>query len=390
MKKPKLLIIAPLYVDTPLRGYEKLLKYHIEELVFYYDVDLVTLDRQGKRIAVRMDTLTNQVFVKSSPSSKFLGMAKAFISRLPFQCGEFCTGQFRNTIKTLTESKDYDRILCYMARTYPSVPKKLHFKTIVFAIDPLCVSYHLSARRLKFWMSIPYKVEGFLVKRLEKSIMAAARTFALISKYDARRQMKLFRPTRPVSVIRYGSKLASSNKPLAMRDSNVLVVSGSGFYPPNVRALKYLLLSVWPELQKLGNLQLHIIGSSIDADIESIAKRFPDVEVLGFVEDVYRPISNALASLCLVDLNVGVQTKVLEAMSCGTPVICSKASGNGVGACHNRDIMVANSPAEIAAAVQILRENPDTWKKISENSYILAKETHHWAGSVSDIIAVLK
>jgi glycosyltransferase involved in cell wall biosynthesis len=389
MPRRRLLVIAPFCAEVALRGYEKFLRFHLPDLILHYDVDLVTLGSFGRRALHRSPGVASQTVVPSSLMSRVVGGLLCLLRGLPTQCAEFCAPAFRRAIAKMVGSHDYDRVLCYMARTFVSVPSALHSKTIVFAIDPLLASYRLSARVSGFPLHVAYALEGFLVGRLESRIMTVARRYVLISSYDARRYVRLFRPPHGIDLIRYGSTPAKSIRPLPERDRGMLLVSGSGFYAPNVRALRYLLEAVWPEVRKRAGYRLRIIGADIDPHVRQLASTFPDVEVLGFVENVYDHLSSAFACLCLVDLNVGVQTKLLEAMSCGTPAICSRASRNGVGAKNGRDVLVATTPAEIVDALEALRESPELWKAISENAYGFICRRYLWEYSSQDLLTVL-
>ena len=390
MSRSRLLIIAPFCAKNPVRGYEKFLEHHIVELVRYYDIDLVTLGKSGRRQLHHPSGLKSQIEFKSSFFSRMIGGLLCLLKGLPIQCSEFYAPPFRQIIGKLVNSEDYDNVVCYMARTFVSLPTNIHQKTIVFAIDPLVISYRLSARVSGFMRRIAYKIEGFLIGRFECHVIKNAKKFALISQHDVRRCSRLFRPKNRIELIRYGVNISEYNLPLEARDSRKLVVSGSGFYPPNIRALKYLLNFVWPEVSKLGYFHLRIIGADIDPNIRQLAREFPDVEVVGFVDNVFEYLSNSFACFCLVDLDVGIQTKLLEAMSCGTPAICSKASSKGVGALDGREVLVAQLPSEIVAALETLRSHPDRWQYISRNSYDFVERRYQWENSSHDLIKIIE
>ena len=390
MSRSRLLVIAPFCAEIPLRGYEKFLKHHIEELVINYDVDLVTLGASGLRKLHNPLFLNSQTVVQSGLLSRLIGGLLCLFKGLPIQCAEFYSPTFRQIIEKMVVSENYDKVICYMARTFAVVPEKIHAKTIVFAIDPLVVSYRLSSRVSGFLRRMAYKLEGYLIGRFEGYIIKNARSFALISQHDVRRYLRLFGPQNQIDLIRYGVNLAKSNVPLKARDSKLLVVSGSGFYAPNVRALQYLLEFVWPEIRKLGYFRLKIIGAEIDPKIRQLAKAFPDVEVVGFVDNVFEYLSNAFACFCLVDLDVGVQTKLLEAMSCGTPAICSWASSKGVGAIDRQEVLIAQSPAEVVAALEQLRADSEKWQSISRAAYEFIGQRYLWENSSQDLLKIIK
>jgi glycosyltransferase involved in cell wall biosynthesis len=47
-----------------------------------------------------------------------------------------------------------------------------------------------------------------------------------------------------------------------------------------------------------------------------------------------------------VQLGCGVQTKVLEAMAAGVPVVCTPSANEGVGATPEEEVLLAETPAQ--------------------------------------------
>lgn len=276
-----------------------------------------------------------------------------------------------------------------MTRVFPAIPVNAHDRTIVFAIDPLWVSYRLLSRVSNLFYKVAYALEGYRIRRLDHRIMCSASRYALISRHDIRRYGRLLRPPRDIDYIPYGCDLASENRLYQDRDPKILIVSGAWHYAPNVRALRYLLEDVWPAVHRLGYFKLRIIGANIDSEITTIINRNPDVELVGYVDSIYDHLSNAFAALCLVDLDVGVQTKVLEAMSCGTPVICNSSSNNGVRGQHRKDLLIANSPREILVALLELYRSRDLWESISSNAYSFIERNFLWSRSFKSLISII-
>ena len=66
-------------------------------------------------------------------------------------------------------------------------------------------------------------------------------------------------------------------------------------------------------------------------------------------------MERAMVSLCGVQVVVGAQTKVLEAMGCGTPVVSTPAGNYGIDGVSGRELHVAEGAEAFAArAIELL------------------------------------
>lgn len=387
--KPKLLILAPFYSDTPFRGYEKLLLHHLNAISNEYEIDLVTLAVDGRRACSRPKGVRRHFKVRIGCTDFVRGFFSVVWTISPFQCWKFMSPAFSRALARATSECQYDDVLCYMVRSYVAVPPSLRKITTVFGIDPLTLSYRFSAARSKFHFKIVYLLEAWLMRRLEKRAVSESRRYALITSRDVRNFRKKLGICRRIDVVRYGCDLLEQRRSLDSRDKGLVVVTGNGSYAPNVRALSYLLEEVWPIIRNYGNFRLEIVGGDIHPRIRSLAARYCDVTVVGYVSSVSARISEALASLCLTDVDVGVQTKLLESMACGTPAICSRASANGLNAVDGQDLLVADSAKEVALALKRLQSSESHWGFISLQGYEFVRNHHKWSDSTADLKAVL-
>ena len=52
-----------------------------------------------------------------------------------------------------------------------------------------------------------------------------------------------------------------------------------------------------------------------------------------------------------MQIGIGMQNKILEAMSMGLPVITTTLANNAIGAAHGKEIWIANTPEKVAEAI---------------------------------------
>jgi glycosyltransferase involved in cell wall biosynthesis len=151
----------------------------------------------------------------------------------------------------------------------------------------------------------------------------------------------------------------------------------------------FILKEVWPIISRYNVFRLEIIGASVHPKIRRLASHFADVSVVGYVPSIEERLSSALASLCLVELDVGVQTKLLESMACGTPAVCGRASAEGIGATADQHLVVADSPQSVADALKRLRDSAEYWERLSMQGREFVRSHHQWSESAVDLLRIL-
>jgi glycosyltransferase involved in cell wall biosynthesis len=95
----------------------------------------------------------------------------------------------------------------------------------------------------------------------------------------------------------------------------------------NSEGLEWFFDSVYPNL--INPKRIKIIGAELDPKTALKLSKF-NVEILGFIENPYLLIANSKALIAPLFNGAGVKVKVVEALACGTPVIGSNVSFEGI------------------------------------------------------------
>jgi glycosyltransferase involved in cell wall biosynthesis len=131
---------------------------------------------------------------------------------------------------------------------------------------------------------------------------------------------------------------------------NYLVFFGNWSRPDNSDGLRWFLKNVLPELDI--DIQFRIIGSGLPTDLGSSISNYPGIKYLGFIENPYPVISNAKALLSPLFTGAGIKVKVLEALACGTPVIGTEISFEGISEKYSRFIIKADTSDEFVSVIR--------------------------------------
>ena len=82
---------------------------------------------------------------------------------------------------------------------------------------------------------------------------------------------------------------------------------------------------------------------------------------------------------------VGIQNKILQSMAFRVSVVATTRGLGGIQAVPQRDILIADSPAEFAENVIMLMENPALRERLRENAYRLVKGKYFWPNIAEEL-----
>ena len=119
-------------------------------------------------------------------------------------------------------------------------------------------------------------------------------------------------------------------------------------YLPNLDAAHHLALDVAPELRaRIDGVQIRLVGRSHSA------RRLQDpprVVVTGHVDDLDEELATADVAAVPIRFGGGTRLKVLEAFAHRIPVVSTGIGAEGLGARDGRELLLADTPADFAAA----------------------------------------
>lgn len=135
----------------------------------------------------------------------------------------------------------------------------------------------------------------------------------------------------------------------------------------NLSSLQLIAEEVMPVLIDQGvDIQVHVAGDFDDRAV-ALARRAGDrITLHGFVSD-YVPIARTChAALLPVVEGTGVNTKVLDAMALGIPVITTRLGIKGIAVEHDREVLIADTALEMHQMIARLAEENTLGARLSE------------------------
>jgi polysaccharide biosynthesis protein PslH len=157
---------------------------------------------------------------------------------------------------------------------------------------------------------------------------------------------------------------------------NVLFM-GRMDYHANIDAALYFVREVWPLVrERRPELRLVIVGAQPPKAILDLREK--GITVTGTVDDVRPYYRGALVSVVPLRVGGGTRLKVLEAMAAGTPVISTTLGAEGLATENGKNILIADSPADMANAIVSLQAGSPLWRDLVTNGRDLVRQNYDW------------
>jgi glycosyltransferase involved in cell wall biosynthesis len=138
-------------------------------------------------------------------------------------------------------------------------------------------------------------------------------------------------------------------------------------YAPNVDGLRWFIRSVWPLVKaRRPDARLRLVGMETDS---GIAGEGPDIDGLGFVEDVAGEVASWSASIVPINVGGGTRIKIAEAFSRKCPVVSTRLGAYGYQLESGVECLLADNPGELADACLRLMDDPGFGERLAERAW---------------------
>jgi O-antigen biosynthesis protein len=135
---------------------------------------------------------------------------------------------------------------------------------------------------------------------------------------------------------------------------------------PNVDAAEYFVKAVWPLIRvQLPRATFHIVGANAPPELLALG-RHRGVVVDGFVDDLRSAFERARISVAPIRYGAGIKGKVAMSMAHGVPVVATQCAAEGMDLIDDENVLIADTPEEMAAAVVALYRDPERWLALSD------------------------
>jgi len=245
-------------------------------------------------------------------------------------------------------------------------------KLFVELIDSMGLNFHRriqKTRGLKRWI---LKKEQERVSKYEKKLADKSYCSFVVSSID---QNNI--GSSKVKVIPLGVNI--SGKQRIIRKKPSVIFTGNMFYQPNIDAITWFVKHCWSDiLSEQSQAELLIVGQNPSSTILAISKKYSSIKVTGKVPSVIDLLNEATVAVAPMQSGSGMQIKILEAMACAVPIICTTLGVGDIKAIPGKEVLIVDTANEFSKKVIDMIKSKKQNYVIGKNAQNYINQNHSW------------
>lgn len=292
----------------------------------------------------------------------------------PFQVAYFSDRNAIAQFKSLVNEIQPEVVYCQLARMAEFCRDLNDCRKIIDYQDAFSIGLERRIANEPWWKKPFVSNEAKRLKKYEAQILEDFEIRTMISDQDA----KLINHPQNTSFKIIPNGVDTNHyKPEPRARVIDLLFTGNMQYEPNVNCVKYVVEKVIPLLvNEYPYIQFVAAGMNPARELQQLKSR--NLQLTGWVDDLRNYYQQSRIFIAPMQIGIGMQNKILEAMSMGLPVITSSLANNAIGAVHGKEIWIANTPEKVAEAVSYLLSNTELAITIGQNARNLMVEQFSW------------
>jgi len=168
-------------------------------------------------------------------------------------------------------------------------------------------------------------------------------------------------------------------------DPDRMLFVGTLDYVPNEDAVRHFVADILPLIRAARPcMHLRIVGAGESDDVAAVAND-AGVHLVGAVPDLGPEYARAALAVVPLRAGSGTRIKILEAFAHGVPVVATPRGAAGLAVSDGEQLLLAESPADFAAACLRLRRDPTLRDRLVRAAGAWVRE-HHSTATVARIL----
>jgi glycosyltransferase involved in cell wall biosynthesis len=225
--------------------------------------------------------------------------------------------------------------------------------------------------------SILEGIEGMKYKNIENNYINKFSKFLFISKDEQNEYIKLFPKYKEKFI--WVPPVIECNKYVDYNaiEDNTILFYGDMTISHNFEGIKWFCKKVFPKvLYKNPNVILNIVGKISSYDRQYLSKAFNNINVLGYVENIDKTISEAAIVIAPIFHGAGVKIKVLHALSKGKILVATEKAIEGTYLKDKEHLFIGKDADEFTKLCLKILSNSKKYIYAAENALKYLKQNH--------------
>ncbi len=392
----RILILTPQFPYPPHQG-TTIRNYNlVAGLARRHEVHLLSFGEPETSRGTVLDHLCRSVQVVRPPlrSTRRRVMGLLF-SRLPDMAQRLPSTQFRAALAATLEREKPDVVevegIELAQYLFQAAAGRAGEKHPLLVFDDHNAEYVLQQRAFETdvrlprrWLGAAYSfVQWRRLRGYERRACRAADRVVVVSATDAEALRRLVPGLEPV-VVPNGVDIEFYTAPVTPPDNQAgpdvrdLIFTGKMDFRPNVDAVLWFTQEVLPLIRRESpQTRFWIVGRDPHPRLACLRDN-PAVVLTGRVEDVRPYIAGAAVYVVPLRIGGGTRLKVLEAMAMSKAIVSTALGCEGFDLVPGQELLIANTPADFAAAVLTLLHDPARQERLGRAARRFAGSRYDW------------
>lgn len=392
----KLLVLSPVFPDSPADGDRVRLYHWLRELGSRHQITLACLadparptDWGPSQLGIALKAVHRVPWPRGR---RFAAAALAWLGGSSLNLGSARSAGMAALVEGLIEREPggFDAVLAYRLKM---APYALRFKGPRFLDYCDCMTRYAERRAANLALQGRGLAAAFHRRQAQR---LSAEEAWMAGQFDA----GFFNARQDADAVRamapdHAARLHVAANGVALEggtrkpEPGAMVFVGHLAYPPNIDAVDWFVRQVLPIIRAAEpQARLTVVGGDAPSVLRRLARQ-PGVHFTGFAPDTLPYLQAAQVSVCPVRSGAGRQNKLLEAFAANVPCVATTLAAEGAEAVHGRQLLVADSPDAFAAQVLRLLRQTALGRRLAAGARQLLRRDYVWRANAAGMERVL-
>lgn len=239
--------------------------------------------------------------------------------------------------QSIIDAGNYDYVYFDFSQTFSYAAYLRHPHKILMSHDVIAQKYSRIQRYNHFW-----------AKASERKLLRHADALFTFSPKDCELFKQLYGTTSHPTTFFLKEEVVNATP---QKESDYYVMFGSWNRVENYETLQWVMENIADKLPEGTHIKV-LGGGKMPDEVRNQLESNPKMEYVGFMDDPYPTIANAIAELAPLRKGAGVKVKCIEALACGTPIIGTEVAFEGIDEAFRKFMILADTAEDCVNAVQ--------------------------------------
>jgi glycosyltransferase involved in cell wall biosynthesis len=334
------------------------------------------LDRHEAAEAQELEQYCHRVYTVFPPNRRSLlhrviyrvgyGL-RSLLGRRSMKAQYDCPGALVRRARELA-GEGFDLVVLEYWQLYPLLDVFPPGRTLLLTHDiDMLVNRQVALLEKSLFRKIAAVRRWMLEQREEVRAYRQATRILALTQRDADEASRLSKGGARVDVLPFGVDVPAQIPDPDTRQRDEVLFMGAMGAAFNRDALVFFAREVYPHLDD-GSVRVTIVGGNLPSEV-SWFDQYANVQVVGRVDDVRPYLEKAACLVVPMRFGGGLRIRILEAMAAGIPIVCTSVAIAGMDFEAGRDFLLADDPAEIAAGISAVLEDPGLGASLARSAH---------------------